>query len=333
MSASDDLTPAQALARLKAALLTLKDSGDDGFEGLAAALLGAVTAMPFRLAASGSQAGQDGRADGRDGAISFEAKLYRSGLTKAAVTAKIADILASDDPPDLWILAATVKATSQTVATLRGAFAKVETSLLVLDWPANTPLPPLALLCAMAPDICADFIVQHARTPVDRAGLGAALKVLAGLPAFTAWAAELRAELSEPQLGLASARAANRAIYQQLFARTEEARHRFGQPLAPAASHALAPIERVQRGALDTILNSPVSGLPMPELIVLTGNQGCGKSWLVAQSWLASVEPPFLIFLTAAQAVAAMGLTPQELVARQLIEQSGDIAAARRLDR
>jgi hypothetical protein len=333
VSTRDDLTPAQALPLLKAALLTLKDSGDDGFEGLAAALLGAVTAMPFRLAASGSQAGQDGRADGRDGAISFEAKLYRSGLTKAAVTTKIADILASDDPPDLWILAATVKATSQTVATLRGAFAKVETSLLVLDWPANTPLPPLALLCAMAPDICADFIVQHARTPVDRAGLGAALKVLAGMPAFTARAAELRAELSEPQLGLAAARAANSAMYQQLFARTEEARHRFGQPLAPAASHALVPIERVQRSALDTILNSPVSGLQMPELIVLTGNQGCGKSWVVAQSWLASAEPPFLIFLTAAQAVAAMGLTPQELVARQLIEQSGDIATAGRLDR
>ena len=304
--ASDQPTGA-GTCRLKAALLTLKGQRRRRFEGLAAALLGAVTMRClFGSAASGSQAGGRARGLSRRRDI-FEAKLYRSGLTKAAVTAKIADILASDDPPDLWILAATVKATSQTVATLRGAFAKVETSLLVLDWPANTPLPPLALLCAMAPEICADFIVQHARTPVDRAGLGAALKVLVGMPAFTARAAELRAELSEPQLGLAAARGANRAIYQQLFARTEEARHRFGQPLAPAASHALAPIERVQRGALDTILNSPVSGLPMPELIVLTGNQGCGKSWLVAQSWLASAEPPFLIFLTAAQAVAAMG--------------------------
>lgn len=329
MSASDDLTPAQALTRLKAALLTLKDSGDDGFEGLAATLLGTATAIPFRLAASGSQGGQDGRAESAGGAISFEAKLYRSRLSKAVVTAKVADILASDDPPDLWVLAATVKATSQTVATLRGAFGKVETSLLVLDWPANTTLPPLALLCAMARDVCSDFIARHARTPVDQTALTAALAKLAALPAFAARAAELRAELGEPQLGLATARAANHAIYRAVFARTDDARHRFGQPLAPAAHHALAPIERAQRNLLDAILTAP----PISELVVLAGNQGCGKSWLVAQSWLATTEPPFLIFLTAAQAFAAMQLSPAELIAQQLIEQSGDIATAGRRER
>jgi hypothetical protein len=71
-------SPAQALSRLKAALLTLKDRGDDGFEGLAAALLGAVTHMTFRLAASGSQDGQDGRADQRDGAITRRTVSARS---------------------------------------------------------------------------------------------------------------------------------------------------------------------------------------------------------------------------------------------------------------
>lgn len=248
---------------------------------------------------------------------------------KHLVSAKVADILASDDPPDLWILAATVKATSQTVATLRGAFGKVETSLLVLDWPANTTLPPLALLCAMAPDVCSDFITCHARPPVDQTALTAALAKLAGLPAFAARAAELRAELGEPQLGLATARAANHAMYRAVFARTDDARHRFGQPLAPAAYHALAPIERAQRDVLDAILTAP----PISELVVLTGNQGCGKSWLVAQSWLALAEPPFLIFLTAAQAVAAMQLSPAELIAQQLIEQSGDIATAGRRER
>ncbi|WP_404482739.1 hypothetical protein [Novosphingobium sp. BL-52-GroH] len=329
MSASDNLTQAQAFARLKVALLTLKDSGDDGFEGLAAALLGTATAIPFRLAASGSQGGQDGRAESAGGAISFEAKLYRSRLSKAIVTVKVAEILASDDPPDLWILAATVKATSQTVATLRGAFGKVETSLLVLDWPANTTLPPLALLCAMAPEVCIEFIARNAQTLVDRDALIAALDVLAHAPAFEARAAELRSDLSEPQLGLATARAANQAIYRAVFARTDEARHRLGQPLAPAARHALAPIERTQRGVLDAVLTAP----PIAELVVLTGNQGCGKSWLVAQNWLAAVQPPFLIFLTAAQAVAAMQLPPAELIAQELIEQSGDIATAQRRDR
>ena len=70
-------TPEQALTQLQAALLTLKNSGDEGFEGLAAALLSAATGMTFRLAISGTQDGQDGRGDQRDGAISFEAKLFR----------------------------------------------------------------------------------------------------------------------------------------------------------------------------------------------------------------------------------------------------------------
>lgn len=323
------MTAARALTCVKIALLTLKDSGDDGFEGLAAALLSAVTNMTFRLAASGSQDGQDGRADQREGAISFEAKLYSSKLTKSAVTYKATDIIAGSDSPDLWILAATVGASSQIVTTLRAAFAKVDTSLLVLDWPANTQLPPLALLCAMAPAICADFVARHSRTGVDRAELHDALMVLAELPAFTARAADLRAALSEPLLGLGAARVTNRALFEHHFARTDEARHRFGQPLAPAAPHALAPIERARRLDLDRLLLAP----PEREIVVVTGEQGCGKSWLVAQSWLAHEDAPFLIFLTAAQAVTAMGAQPPELIARCFIEQSNGVPIGPRLER
>lgn len=321
--------PAAALDQLKAAILTLKDSGDGGFEGLLAALLGEVTQMTFRVAVSGSQGGQDGRGDRADGSIAFEAKLYTSKLTKSVVNSKATEVLASPDPPDLWVLGATVGASSQMVSTLRDAFAKVETSLLVLDWPANTTLPPLALLCAMAPDTCADFIACQSKTGVDRAALQAALQVLANTPGFDTRVADVRKQLSDPLLGLATARAANRVLFRQLFARTDEARHRFGQPLAPAAPHALAPIERPRRAELDAILTAP----PATDIVAVTGDQGCGKSWLVAQAWLARPDAPFLIFLTAAEAVAAMAYTPQELVARQLVEQSGGVPTSERLDR
>lgn len=320
---------AVALSQLKAATLTLKDSGDDGFEGLMAALLGAVTQMTLRLAVSGSQDGQDGRGDRADGSIAYEAKLYTSKLTKSVVNNKATEVMASPDPPDLWVLGATVGASSQIVSTLRRAFAKVETSLLVLDWPANTPLPPLALLCAMAPDTYADFVARNSQKGVDRTALLAALQVLADMPGFDMRAANLRKQLSDPLLGLATARAANRALFQQLFARTDEARHRFGQPLAPMAPHALAPIERSRRAELEAILTAP----PAADIVAVTGDQGFGKSWLVAQAWLARPDAPFLIFLTAAEAVAAMTYTPQELVARQLIEQSGGAPTSERLDR
>src|SRR3546814_13926861 len=53
-----------ALRRLKAGLLALPESGENGFEGLIATLLGSVTQVSFRLATSGTQDGQDGRGDG-----------------------------------------------------------------------------------------------------------------------------------------------------------------------------------------------------------------------------------------------------------------------------
>src|SRR3546814_3867572 len=52
-----------ALRRLKAGLLALPESGENGFEGLIATLLGSVTQVSFRLATSGTQDGQDGRSE------------------------------------------------------------------------------------------------------------------------------------------------------------------------------------------------------------------------------------------------------------------------------
>src|SRR3546814_8575814 len=79
-----------------------------------------------------------------------------------------------------------------------------------------------------------------------------------------------------------------------LFATCDRAIHRFGQPLAPAATFALGPVDRPGRAALDAVFTES----PAAELIVVTGDQGCGKSWAVAQAWLAQTDPPFLLFLT-----------------------------------
>src|SRR3546814_21180697 len=114
-------------------------------------LIGAVAHVSVRLATADNQDSQDGRGDGPMGAVSFEAKLYRTKVTKAVVNNKATDIIASSDPPDLWVLAATTSVSTQIAATLKAAFSVTETSLLLLDWPANVPLPPLAVLCAMAP--------------------------------------------------------------------------------------------------------------------------------------------------------------------------------------
>jgi hypothetical protein len=314
-------TPHEALNRLKAVLLDLPDSGDNGFEGLVGALLGSVTHVSFRLAASGSQDGQDGRGDGPMGAISFEAKLYRSKLTKSVVNNKATDIIASAGPPDLWVLAATNGLTTQIATTLRSAFARTETSLLVLDWPTNSPLPPLALVCAMEPEVLPDFLAAHWPQAVGRDEVQADLAALTALPDFEARSAALRAELNTPMLGAPIALSANRTNFVTLFAKREKAMHRFGQPLAPAATFALTTVERQSRASLDAVFAEPPGG----ELIVVTGDQGSGKSWAVAQAWLAQAVPPFLLFLTSAEAAAVQDVSIPSLIATGLIEQAGDV--------
>lgn len=329
MSAQLSTETQSALNRLRGVLLALPDSGESGFEGLVGALLGAVTQTSFRLAASGSQDGQDGRGDGPMGAVSFEAKLYRSKLTKAVVNNKATEIIASADPPDLWVLAATTGATTQIIATLRAAFKRTETSLVVLDWPANDNLPPLALLCAMAPTAFRDFLGVHRPKEAALGAIEADLAVLASLPGYASKSAALRAELLNPAFGAPIALSANRASYASLFAERDQATRRFGQPLAPGVKFALAPVDRASRAELDAVLCAP----PGPELIVVTGDQGCGKSWAVAQSWLAQAEPPFLIFLTSSEAVAAQGHSIPTLIARNLIDQADGIVTDEALRR
>ncbi|MBC7951687.1 MAG: hypothetical protein H7Z12_07715 [Rhodospirillaceae bacterium] len=329
LKAAADRHPSTALNRLKRTLLALPDTGPKGFEGLIGALLGAVSHASFRLAASGSQDGQDGRGDGPAGAISFEAKLYGSKLTKAVINNKATEILASPAPPDVWVLAATVGVTTQIIGTLSAAFTRTETSLVVLDWPDNDPLPPLALLCAIAREPLVNFLRLQLKKSSNIDQIKKDLAGLADVPGFAERAAEMRAMLSSPMLGAPLALDANRAMFRTVFSHVDRARHRFGQPLAPAASFALSPVDRPGRATLDEIFRTP----PETELVVIIGDQGCGKSWSVAQAWLAQADPPLMIFLTASEAVAAQPSAPQSLIARCLVEQSGGVVTDEALRR
>lgn len=319
---------ASALERLKQALLALPDSGEEGFEGLVGALLGAVTGGSFRLAASGSQGGEDGRGELDIGAVSFEAKLYRTRLQKSTLLNKAAEIIASPVPPDIWVLAATAPATTQMVNILRPVLAKAETSLVVLDWTANESLPRLPLLCAMAPETVCQFASEHLPGTINIAQLRQDLALLAAHLQFATRAETLRAELTQPGIAPAMALAANRRLLLNLFSDRQRARQRFGQPLAPAASFPLATIDRQSRAPIDALLTNLAA-----ELVVVTGDQGSGKSWSVAQAWLAQGEPPLTIVLTAAEAFQRQDQSFPTLLARCILEQSGTVVTDAALER
>jgi hypothetical protein len=276
---------------------------------------------------SGTQGGQDGRGDTPLGAVSFEAKLYRSKLSKTAVNNKAFEITASPNPPDLWVLAATVGVSTQIKETLEAGLARTEITPLVLDWPSNDPLPPLPLLCAMAPGALTAFFDVHA--PGQHLGMASDLSLIGTVAGFTGRSTALRRALTDEMLAAPLALAANRARYRAWFAARPAAMQRFGQPLAPAGQFALATIDRPGRARLDAVLAAP----PGKELMVVSGGQGSGKSWSVAQAWLAQAEAPYLVFLTADEAVAAMNCDAASLVARSLIEHSGSMVTEMRLER
>lgn len=134
---------------LKQALLLLKPTGENGFEGLMAVVLSEIIGVPFRLAGSGRQFGIDGKSTYDNDAICFECKRYEDDIPRNEVITKIADLARNDSSPDLvWVLGATSRLKTQLANEVRVDGRKAGISVLILDW-SNSDLPPLAVALAM----------------------------------------------------------------------------------------------------------------------------------------------------------------------------------------
>jgi hypothetical protein len=164
-----------ALADLKAALLKLDATGPEGFEGLLATVLTHLTGQTFRLASSGAQGGEDGSAGPE---LAFEGKLYKGAVGRNDVLSKVTSLIARAEPPELWILGATVAANTQVLGEVRAATAKNGIATMILDWAKTAPIPPLAVLCALAKDVTAAFLADHVADPALVTKAAAALSAL-----------------------------------------------------------------------------------------------------------------------------------------------------------
>jgi hypothetical protein len=131
-----------SLGDLRAALLALKPTGPEGFEGLLAVVLGTISGQDFRLAKSGLQNGKDGATLATaDNHISFEGKRYDTKINDNEVLTKITRLIGSSAPPDVWVLGATVEASTQLLDSMQTAAAKSGIATLVLDWPSASAVP------------------------------------------------------------------------------------------------------------------------------------------------------------------------------------------------
>ena len=318
-----DASTESRLVALKAALLTLNHSGPDGFEGLLAAVLSEVCEQPFRVASSGSQRGRDGDSALDEGATYFEAKLYTDPVPQSVVTGKIVD-LANDDKGqvDTWILCATSSVNSQHADKYRGSLAAFGIGCLILDWPAGT-LPTLAVLFAMAAARVERFVLDHSQDPFAVTGLRADLDAVAADSQFVDMSTSLRSMVRDGSVGLGLVKAANRSSLMDAFSDRREARRLFGQPLAPLDKSGLLWAERP---TLVQQVQVAISGPPTDRVILVLGDEGTGKSWLVAKGWSGSQPAPLLAAFMASELAMPEAMNNlEELLIAKLSSQTGDV--------
>ena len=159
---------------LHAAIMGLDHSGSNGFEGLVADLLSAVTGTPFTTQKSGSQHGTDALAS--TFRIGVEGKRYGEStrLPLDALKAKLIDAATSQPDLELWILATTRSIDPNDKRSLDDLGDSHGVATLVISWDVGAFLiPPLALLCAMAPQAALAHFQNDPQVARDLAGIAA----------------------------------------------------------------------------------------------------------------------------------------------------------------
>lgn len=306
---------------LRAALLELKATGESGFEGAMAVALYSITGIPFRLANSGYQRGIDGKA-AFEGSIAFEGKLYTNSLPRTDVLSKIPDLVRHSNHADLvWVLGATCEVPSQLAEDLRADGTKQGVSVLVLDW-VPSDFPRLAVALAMGEAKVEEFLTNNLKSQDARNKALAALLAIRDDTDFARHMKTIHRDLDAPGMATAMAEKANAKWFEETVSSKARARSELGQPLAPADT----AIVVIGRDGLISTLGPYFTNTAGEDVICVHGEEGCGKSWIVMQSWIAQSSKPLLVFATPddfSEAPAESDI--EDLLISKLIRQTGDI--------
>lgn len=307
----------ESLDHLKNAILTLKAAGPGGFEGFVRIILTALTDVPFRLAASGLQGGVDGDAAFYGDAVSFEAKRYSGDIPRNEILTKVADLARTSHAPDrLWVLGATTEVSSQLASAVREVGDQRAISTLILDWTAS-PLPLLGVSAVAAGQLAIDFLCEHGEPKHERAALDRAFYDLGNHPDFNDLVHRIKTNLSVPTLAVNRAVAGNRRWRKASFGSESIARAKFGQALAVSSVPELHSLRASLRDEVR-------AGILAGEDVILTGEEGHGKSWLAAQ--ICSSFEGLALFLSAEQLERSGARSFNECLVEFFIDQTGDIS-------
>ncbi|MCT2400423.1 restriction endonuclease [Novosphingobium sp. HK4-1] len=269
-------------------------AGPDGFEGLVARALAELTGYTFRLARSGAQFGRDAATPKAPFSIAMEAKRYTDSVPLQELVGKAtlaAGVLA--EGIDLWVLAATVEISEPTQRQLEEILDDKGITLLTLDW-TDTGLPPLAVLLAAVRPAVVAWATRLLNTK-QLADLSAGLEDIARDPAFGASLSELQAQLSPALLGLDAFRSKNSEWCERNFASSKLAQRNFSQFLTPLEKPALIADRSNVQSAIKAAVDTATADVEGDSLVAVLGGDGAGKTWSVANWWLAAAPRPILM--------------------------------------
>ena len=315
----------QHVEHLKSALLSLRATGETGFEGLIGATLREISGVPFRLARSGSQFGVDGKPAYEGDAICFEGKRYGGRVPPKEVLSKIAELSINDTETDIWVLGVTSQIGSQLADDARELGAKNGIVVLILDW-SETDLPPFAVAMAMGGMRVQEFLKNNISDDTKLHNAEAALEAVRKSEDFASHADRIRAQCNEPSVGLVLAQKANTDWLTDAFSSRKQAKTKFGQQLSPGDTD-MANIR--QRKTLTDKLHPYLTAAPDETVVCILGGEGHGKSWIVAQSWLALAHKPLMVFMTPDDFAETAGQNDVvDLLIAKLIKQTGNRGTA-----
>ncbi|MFM6829186.1 MAG: hypothetical protein ACKOVA_02440 [Novosphingobium sp.] len=282
-----------ALADLRTILLTLRPAGTSGFEGLAATCIASLAKFPLRLAKSGLQFGRDMSSAPDDFAVAAECKLYKNDISLEDLSGKVR--LASEHLAgniDLWALCSTAEVGDVTVRELEPSLKARGIELVMLDWP-NAGLPPLAVLLATMATRTREWFDDHA--PGQVAAVSAALAQIAADTNHAAAEANLRERFARGSVGLATLQASAGKWLNARLADPDQSRIDLGQVvgLNPGGVEGVDRTDLVRELASMMRIRSSAT-----QVIAAIGEEGAGKTWLVARWWAATVPQPIPLLIS-----------------------------------
>jgi hypothetical protein len=222
----------------------------------------------------------------------MEAKRYSNSPTLEEVAGKavVAGNILSDTI-DLWILGCTSEVGDDTIAKLTAILEDQGVTLLALDW-SDRPLPPLAVLLAAAKATTLAWFAQHAPA-ADKQALSAQLESVSSHASFVEQAEQLRAQLKAANVGLDALRQRSGEWLRARLVDRGASQISFGQFVS--VSEPTAPAQ--PRTLLAASLASAIASSRAEGVTTVLGDEGVGKTWLVAQWWAAMPNPPILLFV------------------------------------